>query len=118
MAVAAQPARVPAPIGIYESASEAPSFSDQGISVREVWGNLLAQRNKSSFLSSKQNFLVFEAKIDQLASLRFGWDSYGADPPNHVASENAKYWLGALISQGIEPSTIVPSAEGGISLYF
>jgi hypothetical protein len=46
------------------------------------------------------------------------WDSYGAEPPGANAIRAAKEILEEFAGAQILPSTIVPSAEGGVSIYF
>jgi hypothetical protein len=46
------------------------------------------------------------------------WDSYGAEPPGANAIRASKEILEELAGALILPSTIVPSAEGGVSIYF
>jgi len=46
------------------------------------------------------------------------WDSYGAEPPAAHAIRASKELLAELAGALILPSTIVPSAEGGVSIYF
>lgn len=55
---------------------------------------------------------VAEKALDSYLSLQKNWDSYGAEPPNEVAVENAKAHLEKLRSM---PSFFMtPTAIGGV----
>ena len=51
-------------------------------------------------------------------TLQTDWDSYGAEPPSTDAIRASQEILEDLAEAQILPSTIVPSAEGGVSIYF
>jgi hypothetical protein len=50
--------------------------------------------------------------------MKRGWDSYGAETPDGNAVRASREILQELAGALILPSTIVPSAEGGVSIYF
>jgi hypothetical protein len=65
--------------------------------------------------------LKFNALRDQLASLRSvqaGWDTYGAPAPNEYALSATETALDTLRSMNVEPSGVLPSADGGIGICF
>ena len=57
-------------------------------------------------------------KIKELGKLREGWDSYGAPIPNQASIQNALRVIGLLEAEGVPPTEILPSAEGGIGICF
>ena len=56
--------------------------------------------------------------IDATGEIQTDWDSYGAEPPSADAIRASQEILEDLAEAQILPSTIVPSAEGGVSIYF
>ena len=57
-------------------------------------------------------------ELSQMASLERNWDSYGAEPPNDNAVQNATQVLDDLMKADILPNAVVPSAEGGVGIVF
>lgn len=57
-------------------------------------------------------------KLESLAELRDGWNSYGSAPPNEAAINTARRILEQLRLMGLRPERIVASAQDGISIYF
>jgi hypothetical protein len=57
-------------------------------------------------------------KIKQLEKLSEGWDSYGAPTPNQASIQNALRVVSLLEAEGVAPTEILPSAEGGIGICF
>ena len=49
---------------------------------------------------------------------RDNWDGYGAPAPNRVAIRAAQRVLDALKQAGLKPGGVVPSAEGGVGIFF
>ena len=58
------------------------------------------------------------AKIDKMAELTDGWDSYGAKAPNEVARTNAGLFCIAACAAGLEPDRVVPSSAAAVGVYF
>ena len=50
--------------------------------------------------------------------LKRNWDSYGAPAPNQLSLSLASQLLASLKFETLMPTALVPSAEGGIALYF
>ena len=60
----------------------------------------------------------FDEQVDALRKLPNDWDSYGAPPPSIKTSKGAKVALRVLLHQGLQPSRVTPSGEGGVALVF
>jgi len=58
------------------------------------------------------------AKLGELAAFPPDWDGYGSDPPNATAVDRVRRVFAAALELDIAPSTVVPSAEGGVGVYF
>lgn len=56
--------------------------------------------------------------MDDMKSIKAGWDSYSAEAPNEIAMNNAKLVLDHLYSSSIIPDRIIPSVEGGVAITF
>ena len=57
-------------------------------------------------------------KLNRFSGLPMNWDSYGAEPPNVVATKGAENALRTLYRLNSEPSRLAASAEGGITISF
>lgn len=57
-------------------------------------------------------------QISQLGSIGHNWDSYGSEPPNPIAIENAKNMIKRFASRNIKPAVIAPCPEEGVTLTF
>ena len=57
-------------------------------------------------------------KLDELGKLNANWDGHGAEAPNSLAIMEARKVLYDLEKIDFEPSRILPSAVGGVSLCF
>jgi len=57
-------------------------------------------------------------RVYALAKLRPNWDSYGAPVPNGRSVANAIRVLNLLESLNLDPTRILPSAEGGVGICF
>ena len=57
-------------------------------------------------------------KLSRLVSLENDWDSYGAEAPNRVSIDAARNVLDVLAEVDFEPTSVDPSAEGGVCLSF
>lgn len=80
-----------------------------------AWFRMLDQ---SGFLTIKYGMINAEGALKAVSHLPENWDSYGAEPPSDAAVAASKSILTALCKSLILPSTIVPSATGGVSIYF
>jgi hypothetical protein len=84
----------------------------------EIREDLLHRLAQSTFLRIKYGLFDAEAELDRISGMEADWDSYGAEPPSAAAIRASKEALKELAGALILPSTIVPSAEGGVSIYF
>jgi hypothetical protein len=94
---------------------ETPSYNQRTGALRDDW---LRRLEQSTFLTIKYGLIDAEAVLDQISNMERDWDSYGAEPPGANAVRASKEILEELAGALILPSTIVPSAEGGVSIYF
>ncbi len=69
-------------------------------------------------MTIKYGLIDAEEALDRISNMERDWDSYGAEPPSANAIRASRETLEELASALILPSTIVPSAEGGVSFYF
>jgi hypothetical protein len=81
-------------------------------------GEWLRWPEQSNFLTVKYGLIDAEGALDRISNMKRGWDSYGAEPPDGNAVRASREILQELAGALILPSTIVPSAEGGVSIYF
>src|SRR6266850_712247 len=75
-------------------------------------------QSSSKFLERQRHFENLETSLVSLASLSRGWDSYDSQPPSAAAVCSAVSFLRKLYDGPFLPSSVVPSAEGGVALYF
>jgi hypothetical protein len=68
--------------------------------------------NHSGWLSSAL------CALGRLGKLANNWDSYGAEAPSRLAIETGKYIISVLSGLDLTPTSIDPSAEGGICISF
>lgn len=61
-------------------------------------------------------FSKWSEKLQRLATLQDGWDSYRAPGPSSDALQRARSVLAALSNGDCEPSRIAPSVVGGIGI--
>jgi hypothetical protein len=94
---------------------ETKNYSAQTGELRDDLSRRLAQ---STFLTIKYGLIDAEGELDRISNIKTDWDSYGAEPPNADAIRASREILEELADALILPSTIVPSAEGGVSVYF
>jgi len=83
--------------------------------LREDW---LSRVEQSTFLTIKYGLVNAEGALDQLSRLKANWDSYGSEPPADLAVRRSRETLIELTGDLLLPSAIVPSADGGVSIYF
>ena len=94
---------------------ETPSYNQR---TTDLWNDWVERLTQSTFLSLKYGLIDAGAMLDRMSKLKADWDSYGAEPPTRNAIQGSKKILDALAAKLILPSTIVASAEGGVSTYF
>jgi len=78
----------------------------------------LHRQRQSMFLKLKYGRIDAKRELHRISNMEPGWDSYGAEPPQANAITASEEILEELAGALILPSTIVPSAEGGVSIYF
>jgi hypothetical protein len=79
-----------------------------------VFNNL----SQSTFWKVKYGLLDADVELERISGIEANWDSYGAEPPSATAISVSRAILAELAGSLILPSAIVPSAEGGVSIYF
>jgi hypothetical protein len=94
---------------------ETPNYNQRTGELRDDW---LRRLEQSTFLTIKYGLIDAEGALDRISNMGRDWDSYGAKPPSANAISASKEILAELAGALILPSTIVPSAEGGVSIYF
>jgi hypothetical protein len=83
--------------------------------IRDDLSRMLAQ---STFWTIKYGLIDAERELDRISNMEPDWDSYGAEPPSDKAIRATRETLKELVGDLLLPSAIVPSAEGGVSIYF
>jgi hypothetical protein len=78
----------------------------------------LRRLEQSAFLTVKYGLIDAERELDRISRMEPDWDSYGAASPSIDAVRASREILKELAGALILPSTIVPSAQGGVSIYF
>src|SRR5580704_7883527 len=86
-------------------------------STGEVREDFLRRLEQSTFLTIKYGLIDAEEELDRISNMTRDWDSYGAEAPSPDAIRASREILNELAGALILPSTIVPSAEGGVSTY-
>lgn len=56
--------------------------------------------------------------LHELDRLEDNWNDQGAPGPTHAARRNAKAVVDASIERGMPPDRVLPSVEGGVSLFW
>jgi len=75
-------------------------------------------KEMSRSLTLESDFASAESELELAARLENDWDSYGAAAPSVEAIRRAGELLRDLRAKQFLPTTIVPSAEGGVAFYF
>ena len=94
---------------------ETANYNQRTGELREEFLRRLAQ---STFLTIKYGLIDAGRELDRICGMETNWDSYGAEPPGADAIRASREILEELAGALILPSTIVASAEGGVSIYF
>ena len=94
---------------------ETANYNQRAGELRDDW---LRRLQQSTFLTIKYGLIDAGGALDRISNMGRDWDSYGADPPGANAIQASKKILEELAGAMILPSAIVPSAEGGVSIYF
>ncbi len=94
------------------------SSSSQVWPIRSFWKDINKTQEKTQFYTREKEFWKFGKAIEDTKLLKNGWDSYEAPAPTDIAISATRQLLNALKRISFLPTTIVPSAEGGIAVYF
>jgi hypothetical protein len=70
------------------------------------------------FIPHEHDFDRFVSRVDAMRSLPIGWNGYGAEPPSAGACDDAVRVLQLATEMAVFPSTVSPSAEGGVAVSF
>jgi hypothetical protein len=60
----------------------------------------------------------FQNKLEDLRKVPNNWNGYGSTGPNSTALESCQTILGILHEKNLQPSSIYPSAEEGVTITF
>ena len=85
---------------------------------RKLFHDMIASTVQSSSYQEQVNYNKLHDRLVGMVSMKHDWDSYGAEAPSNNTIGQAKKVLVSLYSKAILPSTIAPSAEGGVTLFF
>ena len=94
---------------------ETPNYNERIGELLEDWWR---RQEQSIFLKLKYGRIDAGLELHRISNLEADWDSYGAEAPSATAIRASQEVLEELAGALILPSTIVPSAEGGVSIYF
>ncbi len=94
---------------------ETPNYNQR---TGELRADFQLRLEQSVFLTIKYGLIDAEAELYRISNVEPDWDSYGAEPPSADAIRMSKEILKDLAADLILPSTIVPSSDGGVSIYF
>jgi hypothetical protein len=94
---------------------ETPNYNERTGELRD---DLLKRLSQSVFWTFKYGLIDAEGELHRISNMQPDWDSYGAEVPSADAIRVSKEILSELAGALILPSTIVPSAGGGVSIYF
>lgn len=73
---------------------------------------------RSAYWLTKARFAEARQRLKTTVTLECGWDTYGTEAPNDVARHLAGTILDALEADGLPPTRLLPSSEGGIAISF
>ncbi len=60
----------------------------------------------------------WRSQLDGLARLEYNWNTYGADPPNRTAIDQAHAFLRLFEKVRLLPARVVASSESGVGIVF
>lgn len=101
--------------------SEAHTRGDLTRGIHRYIGSVLAGTCNTIARSESVAVEWYSEAVKRLGSLRelaSNWNGYGAEAPNEVALEAATLILTELGMVNLQPSRILPSAAGGVSICF
>jgi hypothetical protein len=91
---------------------------DRRISIRANEVLIAEARSTSRFLQLEEMYQELRSSLDACAALRDNWDSYGAARPSRHSIEATDRFLKRLFAELFMPNRVIPSAEGGMAVYF
>jgi hypothetical protein len=112
-------AAIAGPNAIHRSASRPEQRPVSNLALREYFERGISKSQAmSQVLTLNARVAVLQEDLELARSLQDNWDSYGAESPSGDVIRQGRDLLVALAARQILPDAIVPSAEGGIALYF
>lgn len=121
----------PSPSGVagmegIEYGTQRPLYSAKGVIAG--WPGPNVPRNEVATYSALSPILVFDVssvwlgslakRLSEISVLENDWDGYGADRPSERAIRAAQDSLQALVEANLQPTSVDPSAEGGVCISF
>jgi hypothetical protein len=104
---------------IYGEVPSSPQLGPEGTWTERVFlSQLLAASNLSRYVELEQAFTLLKDQLSRLRTLKTDWDSYRAPAPNEGALAASEAALGVLRSLNVQPTAILPSADGGVGICF
>jgi hypothetical protein len=79
---------------------------------------LLLASNRSRYQELEQKFTALRDQLSKLHWLELGWDSYCSPAPNGAALAATDAALNVLRRLNVQPTAILPSADGGVGICF
>ena len=79
---------------------------------------LRASAERSRYVELEQAFTSLRDQLVTLRLLQNGWDSYRAPAPNGTALLAAEAALDVFRSLNVQPTAVLPSADGGVGICF
>jgi hypothetical protein len=75
-------------------------------------------RSTSQYLRIEKDYQDLCSSLDTCASLADNWNSYDAEKPSLATIKAVARFLRKLRTELFLPNRIIPSAEGGVAIYF
>jgi len=79
---------------------------------------IVEARSTSRFLQMEKQYQQLNSSLETHTNLTDNWDSYGAEKPSTSSLNAAAGFLRKLRNESFMPDRIIPSAEGGVAIYF
>jgi hypothetical protein len=79
---------------------------------------IVQTRSTSKFLQVAREYRELSSCLFAYTMLADDWNSYGAEKPSTASIEATARFLKRLIAELFMPNRLVPSAEGGVAVYF
>lgn len=86
--------------------------------LERVFNKIDEDRSTSQFRETERIYRELSDTLDACAELGDDWNSYGAEKPSPATIKAAARFLGRLRREFFMPNRIIPSADGGIAVYF